>query len=118
MQMKNNVGAITQIPDIKKNMKNIITLALLVAGAAVTANAQSIISWKDNNGLTIPATGYAGVVSADNWNVNTGSANLSYNDASLSGTTLSLAGGLGQYGIGYATQDPNGSYNSAIFSGY
>jgi PEP-CTERM motif len=116
--MKNNVGAITQIPDIKKTMKNIITLALLVAGAAVTANAQSIISWKDNNGTTIPATGYAGVVSATNWNVNTGSANLSYNDASLSGTTLSLAGGVGQWGIGGAVQDPNGSYNSALFSGY
>ena len=101
-------------------MKKIIPLALLLAGAAVTANAQSTISWAYANGLAIPATGTAGVLSATNWNLtgSGGSANLSYNNATASGVTLSLAGGFGAWGIGGGVQDPNGTYNSAIFDGY
>jgi hypothetical protein len=106
----------------KKNMKKIIPLALLVAGAAVTANAQSIISWHDSNGLAIPSNGtsFAGVTNAAFWNgsLEAGVANLLANNGSSSGVSLTLADQYGSWGIGGATQDPNGKYNSAIFSGY
>lgn len=101
-------------------MKKLITLTALLAVTVVTANAQSVISWAYNNGLAIPANGFAGVISVTNWNLtgDSGSANLSYDNATASGTTLSLAGGFGAWGIGGGVQDPNGTYNSAIFDGY
>jgi len=101
-------------------MKKIIPLALLLAGAAVTANAQSTISWAYANGLAIPTSGTAGVVPAINWNLTGagGSAGLLDNSGASTGTTLALAGGFGTWGIGGAVQDPNGTYNNAIFDGY
>ena len=120
--MKNNVGAITQIPVTKKTMKNIITLALLLAGAAVTANAQSIISWKFNNGAAIPQNGtaFAGVDNAAYWNSSQGAVgNLLANDGNSSGVSMTLTGQVGAWGIGGApAPDPNGLYNDAIFAGY
>ena len=98
-----------------------ITTLLIFAAAAVTVHAQNIVSWAYDNGNPIPASGFAGVVSANNWNLAgaSGSANLSYNDATASGTTLSLSGGFGDWGIGGAmAPDPNVTYNSAIFDGY
>ncbi|HTL72544.1 MAG TPA: PEP-CTERM sorting domain-containing protein [bacterium] len=102
-------------------MKKFITLTALLAVTAVTANAQSVISWAYANGNPIPADGFAGVVSVTNWNLAgaSGSANLSYNDATASGTTLSLAGGFGDWGIGsVSAPDGDGTYNKAIFDGY
>ena len=92
-------------------------MAVAIAGISAQASV-NIISWAYDNGLAVSGT--AGVVPAINWNLTgaAGSANLSYNDASLSGTTLSLAGGFGSWGIGGGVQDPNGTYNSAIFDGY
>jgi hypothetical protein len=113
----------------KKNMKKIIPLALLVAGAAVTANAQSIISWNENNGVgsggnNVPSTGVAGVVPAINWN----NSNLSQGNT-FSGlvnntgtaTTLgfTIAGSWGDWGIGLVTShDANGTYNEELLGGY
>ena len=105
-------------------MKNtMIKLFLLAVVAASTASvqAQGVISWAYANGNPILATGYAGVVSATNWNLTGagGSANLSYDNASSSGTTLSLAGGFGDWGIGsVGSPDSDGTYNKAIFDGY
>lgn len=102
-------------------MKPSLLLAVLLTGAASAANAQNIISWAYNNGQAIPATGSAGVLSATNWNLtgDGGSASLSYNNATASGTTLSLAGGFGAWGIGgVSAPDSDGTYNKAIFDGY
>jgi hypothetical protein len=95
-------------------IKTLILAALAIAG--ISAQAQSIISWSYDNGLDVSGT--AGVVPAINWNENTGSTDLLDNSGASTGTTLSLAGGFGAWGIGGATQDPDGTYNSAIFSGY
>lgn len=102
-------------------MKTITSIFVAVAFAGISAQAQNIVSWAYNNGNPIPATGSAGVASAINWNLtgDGGSANLSYNDASLSGTTLALAGGFGAWGIGgVSAPDGDGTYNKAIFDGY
>jgi hypothetical protein len=101
-----------------KTMKKTILLAALLTSASLAANAQNVISWAYDNGLAVSGT--AGVVPAINWNLtgDAGAANLSYNNASLSGTTLSLAGGFGAWGIGGGQQDPDSTYNSAIFDGY
>lgn len=102
-------------------MKKITSIFVAVALAGISAQAQNIVSWAYNNGNPIPTTGYAGVVSANNWNLtgDGGSANLSYNDASLSGTTLALAGGFGAWGIGgVSAPDGDGTYSKAIFDGY
>jgi uncharacterized protein (TIGR03382 family) len=97
-------------------LKTLILAALAIAG--ISAQAQSIISWSYANGLAVSGT--AGVVPAINWNLTqeSGSANLLDNSGASTGTTLSLAGGFGAWGIGGAVQDPDGTYNSAIFSGY
>jgi len=101
-------------------MKTSLLLAALLTGATGAAHAQNIISWAYNNGQAIPATGSAGVLAATNWNLtgDAGSLSLSYNNATPSGVTLSLAGGFGAWGIGGGVQDPNGTYNNAIFDGY
>jgi hypothetical protein len=102
-------------------MKKTTSIFVAIAFAGISAQAQSIISWAYDNGNPIPPTGFAGVVSVNNWNLAGagGSANLSYNDASLSGTTLSLAGGFGNWGIGgVSAPDDDGTYNKAIFDGY
>lgn len=86
----------------------------------MTADAQ-VISWAYNNGKPIPATGYAGVVSATNWNLTgaAGSSGLGKNDGSASTVTLSLSGGFGDWGIGgVGAPDGDGTYNKAIFDGY
>lgn len=97
-------------------LKTLILAAIAMAG--VSAQAQSIISWSYANGLAVSGT--AGVVPAANWNLTqeSGSTDLLDNSGASTGTTLSLAGGFGAWGIGGATQDPDGTYNSAIFSGY
>ncbi len=103
-------------------MKKIIPLALLVAGAAVTANAQSIISWKFNNGFAIPSTStaFAGVDNAAYWNSSqtAGVANLLANNGSSSGVALTFADAYGAWGIGSGALDADGLYNKAIFDGY
>lgn len=103
-------------------MKNIIPLALLIAGAAVTANAQSIISWKFNNGFAIPSNGtsFAGVDNAAYWNSSQteGVANLLANDGNSSGVSLTFADAYGAWGIGSGALDADGLYNKAIFAGY
>ncbi len=104
-------------------MKNIITLALLLAGAAVTANAQSIISWKYNNGAAIPQNGtaLAGVDNAAYWNSSQGAVgNLLANDGNSSGVSMTLTGQVGAWGIGGvgAPDAGDGFYNKAIFAGY
>jgi hypothetical protein len=118
MQPKNKIAGRTQTPVIL-HMKKITFL--LLAAAAVSVHAQNTISWAYDNGTTIPANGYAGVVSANNWNLTKagGSVNLSYDNAGLSGTTLSLAGGFGDWGIGgVGSPDGAGTYNKSIFDGY
>lgn len=99
-------------------MKKTILLAALLTSASLAANAQNIISWSYANGLAVSGT--AGVVPVNNWNLTQepGSADLLNNLGASTGTTLALAGGFGAWGIGGATQDPDGTYNSAIFSGY
>ncbi len=102
-------------------MKTSLLLAAVLAGASVTSNAQNIISWAYANGNAIPATGTAGVLAATNWNLtgDAGSLSLSYNNGTASGTTLSLAGGFGAWGIGgVSSPDLDGTYNKAIFDGY
>jgi hypothetical protein len=102
-------------------MKTSLLFAALLTSAIGAANAQDIISWAYNNGQAIPATGSAGVLSATNWNLTGagGSANLSYNNATASSVTLSLAGGFGDWGIGgVSAPDSDGTYNKAIFDGY
>ncbi|HLP77107.1 MAG TPA: PEP-CTERM sorting domain-containing protein [Candidatus Paceibacterota bacterium] len=102
-------------------MKKTILLAALVTASSLAANAQNVISWAYNNGQSIPANGTAGVVSAINWNLtgDTGSLSLSLNNSTASGTTLSLAGGFGAWGIGgVSAPDADGTYNKAIFDGY
>jgi hypothetical protein len=102
-------------------MKTLLLFAALLTGAAGAAHAQDLISWAYNNGQAIPATGSAGVLSATNWNLTGagGSANLSYDNATASGVTLSLAGGFGDWGIGgVSAPDLDGTYNKAIFDGY
>jgi hypothetical protein len=96
-------------------------LAMLVMVVLATASQASVISWAYDNGTDV--AGYAGVVSANNWNEtrpeNTGGSSLNYNDGTASGVTLSVAGGFGAWGIGGATSpDGNGTYNKAIFDGY
>ena len=100
-------------------MKRVTSIFVAVAIAGISAQAQSIISWDYANGTAIPTSGTAGVVPAINWNrTQTGSAGLLDNSGASTSTTLTLAGGYGAWGIGGATQDPNGTYNSALFSGY
>lgn len=102
-------------------MKTSLLLAALLTGATGAAHAQNIISWAYNNGQAIPATGSAGVLSATNWNLtgDAGSVSLSYNNATASGVTLSLAGGFGAWGIGgVSAPDLDGTYNKAILDGY
>jgi hypothetical protein len=101
-----------------KTMKKTILLAALLISASLAAHAQNVISWAYNNGLAVSGT--AGVVPAINWNLtgDAGSASLGYDNAVASGTTLTLAGGFGAWGIGGGQQDPDGTYNSAIFDGY
>ena len=100
-------------------MKRVTSIFVAVAIAGISAQAQSIISWDYANGTAIPTNGTAGVVPAINWNrTATGSTDLLDNSGASTGTTLTLAGGYGAWGIGGATQDPNGTYNSALFSGY
>lgn len=100
-------------------MKRVTSIFVAVAIAGISAQAQSIISWDYANGTAIPTSGTAGVVPAINWNrTATGSTDLLDNSGASTGTTLTLAGGYGAWGIGGATQDPNGTYNSALFSGY
>ncbi len=99
-------------------MKKTLLLAALLTSASLAADAQNIISWSYANGLAV--SGSAGVVPASNWNLTQepGSADLLNNLGASTGTTLTLAGGFGAWGIGGATQDSDGTYNSAIFSGY
>lgn len=98
-------------------IKTSILLAFAIAG--VSAHAQSIISWAYANGNPIPSTGSAGVVSATNWNLSTGATTLNYDNGTASGTTMSLAGGFGAWGIGgVGAPDADGTYNKAIFDGY
>lgn len=99
-------------------MKTITSIFVAVALAGISAQAQNIISWSYANGLAVSGT--AGVVPASNWNLTQepGSADLLNNSGASTGTTLTLAGGFGAWGIGGAAQDPDGTYNSAIFSGY
>jgi hypothetical protein len=100
-------------------MKKILLMLVMVVLAA--ASQASVISWAYDNGTDV--AGYAGVVSANNWNEtrpeDTGGSSLNYNDGTASGVTLSVAGGFGAWGIGGATSpDANGTYNKAIFDGY
>lgn len=104
-------------------MKQLISLLLLSLTAALTANAQSIISWEYNNGNMIPSNGvsYAGVVLAPYWNNSReeGVANLVANDGSLSGVSLTFADAFGAWGIGGVSgPDADGTYNKSIFDGY
>jgi uncharacterized protein involved in tellurium resistance len=95
-------------------MKKVLAMLVMVVLAA--ASQASVISWAYDNGTDV--AGYAGVVSANNWNETKGSS-LNYNDGTASGVTLALAGGFGDWGIGGATSpDGNGQYNKAIFDGY
>ncbi len=96
--------------------------AICVAMAALTgagSASAATVSWAYNNGN--PVLGNAGVINAGNWNLtgDSGSANMMYSDATPSGTTLSLAGGFGAWGIGgVSSPDADGTYNKAIFDGY
>jgi len=102
-------------------MKKFLLIAAILTGASVASNAQDVISWAYANGNPIPATGTAGVLAATNWNLtgDAGSLSLSYDNATASGTTLSLAGGFGAWGIGgVSSPDTDGTYNKAIFDGY
>ena len=100
-------------------MKRVTSIFVAVAIAGISAQASvNIISWAYDNGLAVSGT--AGVVPVNNWNLTgDGSSNgLKDNNGVSTSTTLTLAGGLGAWGIGGAVQDPNGTYNNAIFDGY
>jgi hypothetical protein len=102
-------------------MKKTLLPAAILASAIMPGVAQDIISWAYNNGNAIPTTGTAGVVAATNWNLtgDSGSLSLNYNDGNSSGTSLSLSGGFGAWGIGgVGAPDGDGTYNKAIFDGY
>jgi hypothetical protein len=101
---------------MKKTIK--LTLMMLALAATGVSSQAAIISWAYANGLAVSGT--AGVVPAINWNLtgDGGSAGLLNNSGASTSTTLSLAGGFGAWGIGGGTQDPDGTYNSAIFDGY
>jgi hypothetical protein len=107
-------------------MKKILTLT--VVAAAVAAQAQSIISWNEDNGTpngnTVPAGGTAGVVPAINWNnsnLSQGSSFSSLMDNTGTATTLgfSVAGSWGDWGVSLVTSpDADGTYNRELLGGY
>ena len=97
--------------------------AILLGLTGLATHAQSIISWKFNNGAAIPENGtsFAGVDNAAYWNSSQteGVANLLANDGSSSGVALTFTDAYGAWGIGGASApDGNGLYNNAIFAGY
>ncbi|HEX9045690.1 MAG TPA: PEP-CTERM sorting domain-containing protein [Verrucomicrobiae bacterium] len=100
-------------------MKKSMLLAMGAAMAAVTAHAQSIVSWNDNNGNNIPATGTAGVVAATNWNNSTTGMALAYDTGGASGASFSIAGTWGPWGIiAVSGADADGTYNRRLLGGY
>lgn len=96
------------------------TLILMVVTAGIAAQAQSIISWNENNGGTIPTpSGVAGVVSAANWNNSINGMALIDNSGAASGVSFSISGTWGAWGIaGGPTQDADSTYNKYLLDGY
>jgi hypothetical protein len=100
--------------------KNKLALVLAFTATAISAHgATNVISWAYSNGTSV--NGSAGVVLASNWNQTqeAGSTDLLYSDATSSGTTISLSGGFGAWGIGgVSSPDLDGNTNKAILDGY
>lgn len=83
-----------------------------------------MISWNDNNGNTIPATGLAGVVAVTNWNNSnpvSGQGMSAMPDNSNAATTaaFTVTGTYGGWGIlGFGSVDGDGTYNRTLLGGY
>lgn len=125
-RITNEADAVVSLKPIQKTeqpMKKTLSLIFLVAVASAAAEAQ-VISWNDNNGNTIPATGLAGVVAATNWNnSNPGSGGglSAMLDNSNSTTTagFTVTGTYGGWGIfGFGTVDGDATYNRTLLGGY
>src|SRR5579859_2460009 len=104
-------------------MKKTFLLIFLAVAASAAADAQ-VISWNDNNGNTIPATGLAGVVAVTNWNNSnpgTGQGMSAMPDNSNAATTagFTVTGTYGGWGIlGFGSVDGDGTYNRTLLGGY
>lgn len=104
-------------------MKKTFSLVLLAVAASAVTNAQ-VISWNDNNGYTIPATGTAGIVAVTNWNNSNpgnggGMSALSDSTGATTSAGFTVTGTYGGWGIGGATgPDANGTYNKFLLGGY
>ena len=99
-------------------MKKLVLLAV-VAAVTTGVQAQNIISWNENNGQTIPATGVAGVVAATNWNNSINGISLNDESGASTGAAFTIGGTWGVWGIaGVTSPDGDGTYNRAIFTGY
>ena len=96
------------------------TLTVTIVAAAIAAQAQSVISWNENNGGTIPSSGIAGMVSAANWNNSIGGMSLLDNSGAASGVSFTIAGSWGAWGIApiSAGPDGDGTYNRTLLDGY
>lgn len=107
---------------IKSAIAVVAPVAVLTV-AALTTHAQ-VISWNDNNGYTIPATGVAGMVAVTNWNNsnpgNGGSLSAMLDNSNATTTAgFTITGTYGGWGIGGATgPDADGTYNKLMLGGY
>ena len=109
-------------------MKKGILLTSVAAIGILSASAQSIISWNDNNGApggnNIPASGTAGVAPAINWNNSNpgnggGMANLVDNTGTPTTAGFTVNGSWGPWGIALVTSpDNDGTYNEQLLAGY
>jgi hypothetical protein len=100
-------------------MRKILALTIIAAG--ITAQAQNIISWNENNGGNVPApSGLAGVAAAINWNNSIGGMALVDNSGAASGVSFTIAGSWGAWGIApiSAGPDGDGTYNRTLLDGY
>jgi hypothetical protein len=91
----------------------------------VTTNTSGqIISWNDNNGNSIPATGIAGIFAATNWNNsnpgdNGGVSALNDNTGATTTAAFTVTGTYGGWGIGTVSgADADGTYNRRLLGGY
>lgn len=94
---------------------------LAIVAAGITAQAQNLISWNENNGGNVPdPSGLAGVVPALNWNNSTVGMSLLDDSGASSGASFTIGGSWGVWGIAPITPGPDGdgTYNRTMLDGY
>ncbi len=79
----------------------------------------NIISWNEDNGNIIPATGFAGIVPVTNWNNSTTGMSLSDNTGAATTASFTISGTWGAWGItSVGSSDADGTYNRTLLGGY